>query len=140
MHEATAISFDLLQSCPRGPMLLPRAHDITYIINNYNTHTDGWTDGHSHDGVLLKVNTSPLSHPCFLHSQFISISIPSPGGKVKAGRAMSKEHFLLLNKQNPHYSTTVRFSCQAHFCSLCSSYWDHIFKFLEKGITNPSSS
>lgn len=58
---ATIISFDLLQSCPRGPILLPRTHDITYIINNYNIFTDGWTDGHSYDRVVLKVNTTPSS-------------------------------------------------------------------------------
>lgn len=61
MCTATIISFDLLQSCPRGPILLPRTHDITYIINNYNIFTDGWTDGHSYDRVVLKVITSPFS-------------------------------------------------------------------------------
>lgn len=111
---------------------------LILLIITIHTQMDGQMDTHMMEFCLK--STPLLSHPCFLHSQFISISIPSPGGKVKAGRAMSKEHFLLLNKENPHYSTTVRFSCQAHFCSLCSSYWDHIFKFLEKGITNPSSS
>lgn len=58
---ATIISFDSLQSCPTGPILLPRTHDITYIINNYNIFTDGWTDGHSYDRVVFKVSTSPFS-------------------------------------------------------------------------------
>jgi len=44
-----------------GPIFLPRTHDITYILNNYNIFTDGWTDGHSYDRVVLNVNTFPFS-------------------------------------------------------------------------------
>lgn len=78
MCTATIISFDLLQSCPRGPILLPRTHDITYIINNYNVFTDGWTDGHS---LCLK-SIPLLSHPSFPHPQFSHLLIYSlPGRK-----------------------------------------------------------
>lgn len=80
---ATAPSFELLQRCPKGSVLLPRSHDITYRINNRNIFTDTFTI-HSQTRMAefcLKPMSSLSSFPHPQFSHLIICSLPGRKGQ-----------------------------------------------------------
>lgn len=102
MFTATATSFDSLQRCPKGSVLLPRSHDITYRINNCNIFTDMFTI-HSQTRMTefcLKPIPSLSSFP---HPQFSHLLIYSLSGREGQRWEEDLGVFFLLNQQNPHY-------------------------------------
>lgn len=83
MFTATAASFDSLQRCPKGPVLLPRSHDITYRINNCNVFTDIFTihpQTRMTEFCLKPIpSLSSFPHPQFSH--LLIYSLPGREGQ-----------------------------------------------------------